>query len=113
MGNWTYTSNFNLLPNIDVRSVFCDGILKRYDLYPCEGYVLWLPSGDNYEYDDEGNLILDENGNPILINHYYMRGGATVQLNYDFTTNPEGYQAVLYEEGMIVYGGTTPPTETE
>lgn len=113
MGVWTRTSDLTLLPNLDVQSVFCDGVLKRYEIFPCAGYVLWVPSGDDYEYDDEGNIALDDNGNPILIGHYYTWGGASEFIGYDFATNPNGYQAVLYDPSMTVYGGVTPPTVTE
>lgn len=113
MSVWTRTSNLNVLANLDVQSVYKDGVFMWYELFPCDGFVLWVPSGDEYEYDDEGNLVLDENGNPILINHYYTWGGATVMPNYDFATNPNGYAAVPYDESMTVYGGVTPPTVTE
>lgn len=110
---WTHTDDYNVLPNLIVRSKFLDGVLKRYELYPCEGYVLHIPSNDEYERNNDGNLVLDENGNPIVTRPYYSLGGATVRLNYDFTTNPNNYHADLHEEGMIVFGGVTPPTVTQ
>jgi hypothetical protein len=94
--NWTYIDDYNILPNLIVRSKFLDGILKWYELYPCEGYVLHVPSGDDYQRDEDGNLILDTNGNPINVMPYYSQGGATVMPTYDFTTNLENYHADLY-----------------
>ncbi len=110
---WTYTDDYNVLPNLIVRRVFLDGILKRYDLYPCDGYVLHIPSGDGYLCDENDNIVLDENGNPIVTEPYYTWGGATVRLNYDFVTNPENYHADLYDESMTVFGNVTPPTVTQ
>lgn len=111
MAEWTYTDNYNLLPNIYVRSHYKDGVLNFYQIYPVTGYVLWVPSGDEYEQDENGELVFDENGNPILISHYYMWGGATAFANYDFETNPDGFTAVPYVEGMTVYGASPIPEE--
>ena len=109
---WTYSDDLTLLPNLIVRSRIEDGILQFYQIYPVEGYVLWIPLGDEYEYDENGELILDENGNPIFVARYYTLGGAVVMPNYDFETNPSEFQAVLYEEGMTVFG-ENPILETE
>lgn len=91
---WTYTDDLTILQNIIVRSKFLDGVLQFYELYPVEGYVLYNPSVTQYDEDEEGNLIQVP---------YYTWGGATVSANYDFTTNPRGYCAVLYDESMRVY----------
>ena len=101
---WTYENNYNILPNLNVKSVFQDGVLKRYDVYPCDGYVLRIYSLDEYEMDENGNFVLDENGNKILITPYRSYGGATARLNYDWATNPKGFAAELYEDGMIIFG---------
>ena len=101
---WTFTDNLTILANLIVRGCFKDGVLIHYELYPCDGYVLRIPILDEYEMDEEGNLVLDENGDPILVMPYRSYGGATVMPNYDFTTNPNGYCAELYEEGMTVFG---------
>lgn len=92
---WTYEDNWDLLPNINVRHCYKDGILKMFTLYPAEGYVLHIPSGDE--------IVIDENGNEVL-RPYYTYGGATCRLNYNFATNPNNYHADLYEEGMVVFG---------
>ena len=100
---WTYTYDTTLLANLSIKSAFKDGVLKFYQVYPCEGYVLRILSSDEYQMDEEGNIVLDENGNPIII-PYRSYGGATALPNYDWATNPRGFCAELYEDGMIVYG---------
>lgn len=101
---WTFTDDLTILPNLIVRSKFKDGVFKWYQLYPVDGYVLRITALDEYEMDDDGNYILDENGNRILVTPYRSYGGAMVMPNYDFTINPDGYYAELYEEGMEVFG---------
>lgn len=95
---WSFTDDYSILPNLYIRSQFKDGALQFYEIYPCDGYVLRIPSGDEYQMDKEENLILDENGNPILVRPYRTYGGATAMPNYDWTTNPENYYAEPYEE---------------
>lgn len=99
---WTYTDNYNLLPNLYIRTKFQDGVFRWYEIYPCEGYVLRI-----YSLDDN---YIDENGEPYT-EPYRTWGGATqINQNYDWVTNPAGYTAELYEEGMIVHG-TDPSLE--
>ena len=43
---WTYNDDANLLPNIIIRSKFKDGILKHYQIYLVDGYVLRIPNMD-------------------------------------------------------------------
>ena len=100
---WTYTDDLTLIANLIIRSKVKDGVLKFYQIYPVSGYVLRIPCMDEYQRDDEGSLIFDENGNPILVTPYRSYGGATEMPDYDWTTNREGYYAELYEEGMIIY----------
>ena len=107
---WTYTDDYSILPNLYIRSIFKDGVFKWYEIYPCEGYVLRAAYLDGWLTDEEGNLVLDENDNPILV-PYYSGGGAMVGGNYDWEANPNGYAAELYEEGMVVNGGVNPPIE--
>lgn len=95
--SWTFSDNTEILPNLRVRSQFKDGILQFYEVYPVSGYKLWIPELDNYEYDDEGEIVKDENNNPIVLQHYYTDGGATEFPDYDFTVNPDGLQAILLE----------------
>ncbi len=91
MENWTAQDNWDLLPNINVQTKFKDGVAQWFELYPAEGYVLHIPNGDEPIYDFSGDNI-------IGTQPYYTYGGATVLLNYDFTTNPNNYHADLCEE---------------
>lgn len=104
MANWTHQDNWDILPNINVREIYADGVLKRYDLYPASGYVLHAPHLDEPAVDEWGQPTGE-------MKPYYTWGGATEFLNYDFTTNPKGWNAVPYEEGMEVNGDVRPPHE--
>lgn len=99
---WTYTDDLTILENLIVRSRFKDGVLKYYQVYPCDGYVLRIPIVDEYKMDEDGNLVLDENGNPILVTPYRSYGGSTEMPNYDWSANPSGFYAEVYEENMTV-----------
>lgn len=88
---------YDLIPNLYVQKVFKNEDFQYYLIYPCEGYMLHIPSGDSVVYDEEDNIVLDENGNAV-IEPYYTWGGATASATYDFVTNPEGYEAVLISE---------------
>ena len=101
---WSYTDDYSIIANLYIRSKFKDGVLQFYQIYPCDGYVLRIPANDEYERDEEGNYVLDENGNRILIMEYRSCGGAMEFTDYDWSTNPCGYCAELYEEGMEVFG---------
>lgn len=100
---WTYNDDANLLPNIIIRNKFKDGILKHYQIYPVDGYVLRIPNMDEYRRDENGEYVLDENGEKILTVPYCSYGGAVEMPDYDWKTNPGNYHAELYEEGMIVF----------
>lgn len=100
---WTYNDDANLLPNIIIRSKFKDGILKHYQIYPVDGYVLRIPNMDEYRRDENGEYVLDENGEKILTVPYCSYGGAVEMPDYDWKTNPGNYHAELYEEGLIVF----------
>ena len=100
---YTREDNFNLLPNINAQEVYRDGVLEWYELYPLAGYVLHLPDGDYRDVDEEGNEIFEP---------YYTWGGAMVLPNYNFVTNPKGYEAIPYRDGMIVLGDVRPPHES-
>lgn len=106
MATWSYQDNWDLLPNINVKHWYRDGVLIQYELYPASGYVLHVPNLDEIVYDDDGNPT-DE------VIPYYTYGGGTELPDYDFATNPENYHADLYEEGMIVFGGGTGKPEVE
>lgn len=106
---WTYTDDYTILPNLNVKSCFSDGVFKWYEIYPCDGYVLRILSSDIYQVDENGDYVLDENGNPILETPYRTWGGAMCRANYDFATNPRGYMAELYDESMEVFGKVEEP----
>lgn len=99
---WTYENDLTKLENLIVRSNIKDGVLEFFQVYPCEGYILRMPILDEYEMDEEGNFVLDENGEKILINPYRSTGGATALPNYDWEENPSGFIAEVYEEEMNV-----------
>lgn len=93
---WTFEDDLTILENIIIRSRFKDGVLKHYQIYPCEGYMLRIPLLDEHEIDENGNFVLDENGEKILI-PYRSEGGATEMPNYDWQANPSGYFAEKIE----------------
>lgn len=96
---WTTEEQINVLPNIYAKCHYKDGILQFYQLYPTWGHMLHVPNGDSVQIDEEGNLVLDENGNEIII-PYLSEGGATALANYDFTSNPLGFKAVEKEANV-------------
>ena len=107
---WTYTDNLALLPNLIIRSQFKDGVLRFYEIYPVTGYVLRIPTMDEYLIDENGEYVLDENGERILLTPYRSYGGATQMPNYDWAINPNNYYAELYEKGMTIFGN---PSDAE
>ncbi len=104
---WSFTDDYSILPNLYVRSRLKDGALQYFQIYPCDGYVLRTPIMDEYQMDEEGNYVFDENGERILVMPYRTWGGATALKNYDFTTNPSGFCAELYDESMTIFGDVT------
>ena len=96
---WTYTDNLSLLENLIVRSCFKDGVFRNYELYPVEGYALHCPDSDIVIEDEEGNVI-------ETIPYYTYGGASIIDEDYDFATNPDGFEAVLIEEGMTIFGRT-------
>lgn len=99
---WTYSDNYNLIPNLYIRSHYKNGVLSHYQIYAIDGYVLYSPSNNRYMYDENGEIIYDESENPI-VEPYYSWGGATEMPTYDWANNPKQWQAVLHEEGMKVH----------
>lgn len=109
MANWTYSYDYDVLPNLYAKNCFKDGVLKWKEIYPCEGYVLRITSLDMFRIDENGNFVLDENGNRILEIPYRTWGGAMCATNYNFAVNPDGYMAELYDESMEVFGKVEEP----
>ena len=93
---WTSKEIIGILPNLMAKCHYKDEVLQFHQLYPVEGYLLHVPSGDSKQMDEEGNPVLDENGNEIIV-PYLSEGGATALPNYDFTVNPLGFKAVKKE----------------
>lgn len=93
---WTFEDDLSVLENIIIRSRFKDGVLKHFQIYPCEGYMLRIPLLDEYEVDESGNFVFDENGEKILI-PYRSEGGATELPSYNWQANPSGYFAEKIE----------------
>lgn len=93
---WTIQEIFDILPNIIIKAHYKDEVLQFYQLYPVQNYLLHVPSGDSIEKDEEGNPILDENGEEIIV-PYLSEGGATTLKNYDFEINPLGFEAIIKE----------------
>ena len=104
---WSFADDYGILPNLYVRSRLKDGVLQYFQIYPCDRYVLRVPIMDEYQMDEEGNYVFDENGESILVMPYRTWGGATALKNYDFTTNPSGFCAELYDESMTIFGDVT------
>jgi hypothetical protein len=105
MADFTHSDNYNLLPNLFVRSIFKNGAFKWYEIYPCSEYVLRCLYLDTFQIDEDGNFVLDENDNKILETPYRSEGGAMVlNASYDWVANPNGYIAELYDESMEVFG---------
>lgn len=88
---WTHKDRKDLLPNITVRENYQDGELKFYELFPDEGYLLHIPSGDAPIFDEEGNPTGE-------VELYHTEGGNTELVGYDFESNPENYHADLKGE---------------
>jgi hypothetical protein len=106
------THHTDIIPNLDIIAYHNENnVLRGYEIYPLEGYVVRIAILDRYQTDENGNFVLDENGNKILVTPYRIWGGATAVPSYDWTTNPDGFAAELYEEGMIVNGDK--PTEPD
>lgn len=101
---WTFIDDLTILPNLIIRSNFKDGIFKWYELYPVNDYVLRVPNLDEFQINENGEYIFNEDGKKILLTPYRSYGGAMVLPGYDWEKNPNEYQAEPYEEGMIVFG---------
>lgn len=89
---WSFIDNFDLLPNLNVKSVYKDGVLMRYDVEPAEGYILRIKDCDEH-YEDELN-------GKKLLKPYRTKGETILPVIYDFVTNPKGIIAEPYAQGM-------------
>ena len=100
---WTPVHNTNLISNLDIIAYYDENnILKGYEIFPDEGYVVRIYALDEYLMDDDFNYVLDENGNKILVRPWRIWGGAAEDPSYDWAVNPRGYAAELYTPDMEV-----------
>lgn len=83
---WQIIEKTGILPNIIIKEYRQGDTLSHLELVPFSGYSLWLPSGDEYKYNDNGEMELDNTGNPIVLSKYYTSKIALPK-NYDFTAN--------------------------
>lgn len=91
---WTYEDEFSILENLVIRKKIKDGELKFYQVYPREGYILRIPVLDVYEIDEDGEFVLDNAGNKILVREHISKGGATATPDYNWEENPCGFRAI-------------------
>lgn len=98
-----FTENFNLLPNIRVKTTYKDGSVVFHQIYPVEGYVLRIPLCDTYKTDENGEFVLDDSGNKIIDEEYRTAGGAMVVKDYDWNKNQNQYAAEKFNKNMTVY----------
>lgn len=99
---WTHEDfTFDNLPNLIARAALLDGVIMFYQIYPAEGYKLHVASSDISIYPLV-NGKYEYNQGVLSTEPYYSEGGALAygpdgDANYDFTTNPLGFEAVLKE----------------
>lgn len=73
--------------NTTMLEVRVDGVLKRYEIYPVEDYVIHDNDIDVVEYDEE-------TGEEIRREHWYTDTYTMVRWDYDFDTNPNNIYAI-------------------
>lgn len=100
---WRFEDSYDLLPNIRIKSAYKDDILFYHQIYPIDGYVLRIPTVDTYQMDEDGDFLLDENGNKIIESEYRTTGGAMVVKDYNWEENPNQYTAEKYNENMELF----------
>lgn len=111
---WRAEHNTNIIPHLDIIAYYNENNeLQIYEIFPEQGYVVRIYALDEYQTDENGDFVLDENGDKILVKPWLIWGGATAVPSYDWTTNPNGFAAELYEEGMDVNEDVTPKPEPE
>ena len=88
-------TNYNF-PNIDIFNVLKDGMQTRYEAVPYEGYVMYDTNDNNVELKldpETGEMVFDEEGNPIEVPVTYYFTLAGFPLTYNF--NNFSWVAVL------------------
>ena len=101
---WTYTNvEPTLLENTTMVLCTFNGVDKLYRISPNEGYLLHDSRADDYEYDDEGNVV----GEPILRYKRTMSSCTIAQFNantYNIYAVPEDSvpaDSILNEDGNV------------
>lgn len=77
-----------------------------YRITPVDGYVLHDNARDFEAFDENGDIICDENGDPVIAQGF-TRGTASCSINYDFNANPREFFTRLESEVPAdqIFGG--------
>jgi hypothetical protein len=78
------------MDNLNIKPIYENGELMRYDISPADGYILRVKCCDQ-TYEENGKIIFRP---------YRTLGDAGVVKTYDFENNPSGFIAEIYHEGM-------------
>lgn len=88
MATYTYEDvTPTLIEDTTMQKLFIDGVHKTYRITPNDGYVL---HDKNRDWTDVDPDTMEE-----TLKLGYTTGTATCGANYDFTTNPREFYAVL------------------
>lgn len=100
--NWTIIHNTDIIPNLDVMMHYNENNkLQFYEMLPLEGYIIRIYALDEYATDEEGNRILNENGDKYIVKPWRTSGSATAVEGYDWELNSQGFAAESYFEGIF------------
>ena len=93
------------MDNLNIKPIYENGELMRYDISPADGYILRVKCCDQ-TYEENGKIIFRP---------YRTLGDAGVVKTYDFENNPSGFIAESYVEGKEneIIEIDTPETATE
>lgn len=93
--------NVDIIPNLDIISYYDENNnIQLYEIYPLDSYALRISALDNYQTDDNGQMLFNETRDKVFIKPYYSSGGGVVPGNYNWEENPDGYSAVLYRDDL-------------
>lgn len=101
------STEHNVFPNLIIEERYNDtnpSVILGYRVTPQEGYVFYDATANDIEYDPETGLEKSV---------IYYKTVAGLPINFNFDIFP--YVAVLRSEvdENYIFGGVTPPTETE
>lgn len=110
----TLNTNYNF-PNIDIYNRYKDGVLSSYKVYPHEGYVMY-DENDVYTeilYDENGDMVYDEDGNPVevTVRRYFTMAGLNARYNFDNFPYVAVPRSEVDENYIFGGGNTEPPHE--